>query len=116
VFAAILEPPKRTGAASVRIARGVFSLLSYLTLAIGLAVSSVLLGLAFRLLLSNRAEGRKNAARAPSVVDAAMGRSRAFDDWVPDGRVKGGMIFNRRKRRLEVSGRLSDDSLDRVFR
>jgi hypothetical protein len=34
---------------------------------------------------------------------------------MPDARVKGGIIYNRRKKRLEISGRLSDDSFKRVF-
>jgi hypothetical protein len=90
--------------------------LSYIYLAIGLAVSVLLLVLASKLFRADSVEGKKSAARAPSVWDAIRGRSRATEDWIPDGRVKGGLIYNRRKKRLEISGRLSDDSLDRVFR
>ncbi len=89
---------------------------SYIGLGIGLAISACLLSLAIRLLRYDRAEGKKSAARASSVKDAIMGRTRTRDDWMPDGRVKGGLVYNHRKKRIEISGRLSNDTLPRVFR
>lgn len=91
-------------------------ILNYIGLAIGLVVAVWLFRLAFRLLTLDKPEAKKSAARAPSFWAAVLGRSRTMDDWVPDGRVKAGMVYNRRKKRLEMSARLSDDSLDRVFR
>jgi len=89
---------------------------SYIALATGLVVTALFFMMAIKLLLVDRAEGKKSAVRAPSIWDAIMGRSRMTEDWIPDGRVQGGMIYNRKKKRLEISGRLSTDSLDRVFR
>ena len=90
--------------------------LSYLVLAVGVLLSGTLLNLAIRLFKANKIESMKSAARSRNVKDAVLGRARIHDDWMPDARVKGGLIFNRKKKRLEISGRLSNDSLDRVFR
>lgn len=89
---------------------------SYFILAIGLLLGAWLFAFAIRLVTSDKTEGRKSAVRAPSVSDAVMGRSRTKDDWIPDARVKGGMSYNKKKKRIEIGGRLSDNSLDRVFR
>lgn len=90
--------------------------LSYFALGVGLFFAAIPLVFVVKILRSDRMEGKKSAARVAGVTDAVLGRSRTRDDWIPDGRVKGGMVYNRRKKRLEVCGRLSDDSLDRVFR
>jgi hypothetical protein len=89
---------------------------SYLVLGGGLIVSAALFSVAVRLARANRLEAKKSAYRSRSVKDAILGRARMHEDWLPDARVKGGMIYNRSKKRLEISGRLSDDSFDRVFR
>jgi hypothetical protein len=91
-------------------------LLSFAGLAIGLAISAALVSLGARLFLADKLEAKKSAARVSTIKDAVLGRARATDDWAPDGRVKGGMVYNREKKRLEVSGRLSNDTIDRVFR
>jgi hypothetical protein len=90
--------------------------LSYLVLAIGLLVAASLFAFAARLLRANKVESSKSAARAPSVWDAMLGKARTKDDWIPDARVKGGMVYNKTEKRIEIGGRLSEDSLDRVFR
>jgi len=90
--------------------------ISYAVLGFGFVLGAWALAFAFRLWRSDKLEGSKSAARAGTVTNAVMGRARTRDDWIPDARVKGGMIFNRDKNRIEVSGRLSDDSLNRVFR
>ena len=89
---------------------------SYLILAAGLLLSTACLSFVLRLLRVDRIEGKKSAARTRSVRDAVMGRARIHEDWIPDARVKGGLTYNRRKKRLEISGRLSEESFDRVFR
>ncbi len=91
-------------------------LISYAILAGGIIVAAILARFALRLLTVDRIESKKSAARVSSLVDALMGRARTREDWLPDARVKGGMIYNKKKKRLEISGRLSDDSFDRVFR
>lgn len=89
---------------------------SYLALGGGLFLVVALLSFATRLAFVNKVESKKSAMRAQSVKDAILGRARMHEDWIPDARVKGGMIYNKSKKRLEISGRLSDESFDRVFR
>ena len=89
---------------------------SYLILLGGMLVAAGLLKLTLHLVRADDIEARKSAARVGSLKDAILGRARTRDDLLPDARVRGGMIYNRRKKRLEVSGRLSDESFDRVFR
>jgi hypothetical protein len=89
--------------------------------ALGIALAAIPFALALRLSRaalkkSNKIESKRSARRAGSLLDALRGRARTRDDWMPDGRVKGGMIYNRKDKRIEVSGRLSDDTLHRVFR
>jgi hypothetical protein len=91
-------------------------LLSYVALGAGLALSATLLAFAVRILRADKFESRRGADRSRSLKDLILGRARIHDDWIPDARVKGGLIYNKRKKRIEVSGRLSDDSLDRVYR
>jgi hypothetical protein len=91
-------------------------LLSYTALGAGLALSAILLSIASRIIRADKFESRRGADRARSLKDVILGHARTHDDWIPDARVKGGLIYNKRKKRIEVSGRLSDDSLDRVFR
>ena len=90
--------------------------LSYLLLALGLLLAAWLFAFAYRLLRSDKNEGRKGAARVASLKDAVLGRARTKDDWMPDARVKGGMVYNHKEKRIEIGGRLSDDSLDRVIK
>jgi hypothetical protein len=90
--------------------------LSYLALGVGLLITALLLRFAFRLWRVDSIEGKKSAARASSIRNAVRGRARMHEDWIPDARVKGGMIYNKKAKRLEISGRLSDESFDRVFR
>ncbi len=89
--------------------------LSYLALGVGLLLTALLLRLAIKLLRVDSIEGEKSASRASSIKEAIRGRSRMHEDWIPDARVKGGMIYNKRAKRLEISGRLSDESFDRAF-
>ena len=89
---------------------------SYLVLGGGLLLSALLASIAIRLWLADKIESKKSAARSASIKDAVLGRARMSEDRIPDARVKGGMIFNRKKKRLEISGRLSDESFDRVFK
>lgn len=44
-----------------------------------------------------------------------MGRARISDDWLPDARVRGGMIYNKKENRIEMSGKLSQDAINRAF-
>lgn len=89
---------------------------SYLVLAGGIIAAAGLLRVAVRLMRVDKIESKKSAARASTGWSAVRGRARTRDDWIPDARVKAGLIYNRGEKRLEISGRLSDDSLDRIFR
>ena len=90
---------------------------SYFALTVGLAVAVFCFTLAVRLIFrTDKIEVQKSRARASTVSDVIQGQARTSDDWMPDARVQGGMKFNRKKRQIEISGRLSDDSLDRAFR
>lgn len=90
-------------------------ILNYLGLALGLSFAVIIFSFALRLWRLDRFEAKKSSARIKGSMDAVMGRARTRDDWMPDGRIKGGMIYNRRENRIEISGRLSDESYDRVF-
>jgi hypothetical protein len=90
--------------------------LNFLGLAAGLSAAAVLISLAYKLFRLDRFEAKKGSSRVRGVSDAVMGRARPRDDWMPDGRIKGGMIYNRRENRIEVSGRLSDEAFGRIFR
>ena len=89
--------------------------MSYIGLAVGVIVALALLSLIIRLLRADKTEARRAAARAPSIVDALLGRTRSRQDWRPDAIVGSGMVFNRKKGRLEVSARLTRETLDRAF-
>jgi hypothetical protein len=91
-------------------------IINYVISVLALFVAAILFGIAARLSRADKIEGSKSAARSKTVKNAILGRSRTRDDWLPDARVKGGMIYNKKHRRLEISGRLSEDSLNRVFR
>lgn len=89
---------------------------SYAALVAGAFLIGLLVRVFIGLVRVDRLESKKSAARVSSIKDALLGRARTMDDWLPDARVKGGMVFNKRANRLEVSGRLSDDSFARVFK
>jgi hypothetical protein len=91
-------------------------IMDYLLLLVGVALSAVLFNIAYRLFRIDKIEGEKNSARVRSIKDAFLGRAHSRVDWLPDARVRGGLIFNRKKNRIEISGRLSESSVDRAFR
>jgi hypothetical protein len=89
---------------------------SYLILAVGIAIAAIFLKLAVRLIRADAVESRKSAARVRTFADALLGRALIRDDLLPDARVQGGIVYNEKENRIEVSGRLSSESLGRVFR
>jgi hypothetical protein len=72
--------------------------------------------MAIRLHHVDEIESMKSASRASSLKDAFFGRTRIEDGRLPDARVKGGMVFNKKEERLEISGRLSDEGFKHIFR
>lgn len=90
--------------------------LNFLGLAAGLTAAAIFASFAIKLFRIDRFEAKKGSNRVGGISDAVMGRARPNDDWMPDGRIKGGLIYNRKENRLEVCGRLSDEAFDRIFR
>jgi len=89
---------------------------SYITLLIGAGLAGLLFNLSYRLACADKIESKRSAARSRTPLNAILGRARIHDDFMPDARVKAGLIYNKKKKRIEISGRLSPDSLKRVFR
>jgi hypothetical protein len=89
---------------------------SYIILTASLVIAVLFFTLAYKFLNADSLEFKKNRARVPTLSSALRGHAHIRDDWIPDARVQGGMIFDRRKRRIVIVGRLSDDSLDRAFK
>jgi len=69
-----------------------------------------------KMLQADKTELRKNQRRSRSLKSTLLGRAKTRDDWMPDARVQGGMVFNKKCKRIEITGRLSNDSLDRAFK
>ena len=89
---------------------------SFFFLAGFLMVAVAAFAISFKFLTVDRLEAKKNRVRVSDISTAIRGRAKTREDWIPDARVQGGMIFNKKKKRIEIAGRLSDDSLDRAFR
>lgn len=89
---------------------------SFVALAAGFAGAATSAVFAYKFWNADKLELRKSQIRSQSLASVVSGRAKTRDDWLPDARVQGGMIFNRRDRRIEITGKLSNDSLDRVFR
>ena len=79
-------------------------------------VAAIIFRFGLALLRADKLEVEKNASRVRTWKDAIFGRVQIHDDWLPDARVQGGMIFNEAENRIEICGRLSDESLERTFR
>lgn len=79
---------------------------------IGAAVS---LAFFWKIIRADHNELRKNQRRSQTLNSALLGRAKTRDDWLPDARVQGGMVFNKKHNRIEITGKLSNESLDRVF-
>jgi hypothetical protein len=93
------------------------SLCNGLLLVAGLFVAAFCFNIALRLHNADAIESDKSAARVgKSFFEAIRGRAKTVDDWLPDARVKAGMVYNKNDKRFEVSGRLSNEAFSRIFR
>lgn len=90
--------------------------ISFIALSAGFAGAAFSSVFAYKFWNADKLELRKSQTRSRSLASVVNGRAKTRDDWLPDARVQGGMIFNRKDRRIEITGKLSNDSLDRVFR
>ena len=78
-------------------------------------VATVMFGLALTILRMNRAEADKNASRTASFKHLLTGRMMVREDWLPDARIRRGMVFSEDKGVFEINGGLSDEALRRTF-
>ncbi|GAB2186340.1 hypothetical protein [Roseibium sp. LAB1] len=84
--------------------------------ALGLAAVAVtLLRLAYALAKYDRLEYEKSRARYPSFLAALKGQARVKRGELPDGRVRAGIVYNRKAHRIELNGKLRDDVVDNVL-
>lgn len=90
--------------------------LSFVALALGVGGAAFFGVLAYKFGTADKLELRKSQTRSRDLKSAINGRAKTKDDWLPDARVQGGMVFNRKDSRIEITGKLSNDTLDRVFR
>lgn len=89
---------------------------SFIILTAGFSIAAVALVFAYKFVRADKIELRKSQTRMSDVKSVLLGRAKTRDDWIADARVQGGMIFNRKAKRFEITGKLSNDTLDRVFR
>lgn len=85
-------------------------------LALGVVGAAISLRFLLTLATSKSSEVRRSNARTKSWRDLFMGRSVVQDDWLPDARVQAGAVFNKKVGRIEVTGRISNDTIERTFR
>ncbi len=91
--------------------------LSGTALFVGLLLAAFFLNISYRLIRADPVESSKSATRVGGKLrNAVFGRARTIDDWLPDARIKAGMIYNEKDERFEVSGRLSNEAFGRIFR
>jgi hypothetical protein len=81
---------------------------------VGLTVGLALLRFAYRLISYDRIEYEKSRARYPSTREAIMGRARVKRRAGPDGRVRAGLVYNKRAHRLEPNGKIRSDIVDSI--
>lgn len=75
----------------------------------------VCLRLAFRLFVYDKTEYDKSKARYRSAFDAIRGAAIVKVGDVPDGRVRAGLVFNKKFNRFEPNGKLNNDVIDKVL-
>lgn len=92
------------------------STLNYFLFLFGIIFGGLFLNISIRLFFADKIESRKSAARVRSIKDSIMGRALVRSDWIPDPRIQHGLIFNKRKNRIEINGRMSRSIFNRVFR
>lgn len=89
---------------------------NFLVVIIAVIGAATSLAFSIKMLQADKTELRKNQRRSRSLKSAFLGQAKTRDDWMPDARVQGGMVFNKKRKRIEITGRLSNDSLDRAFK
>ncbi|WP_256753318.1 hypothetical protein [Mesorhizobium sp. Mes31] len=84
--------------------------------ALGLGgLSLAIFRLAYRLMRYDRVEYEKSRARYPSMYAAISGKAEVRRSDVPDGRVRAGIVYNKKHNRIETNGKIRNDVIDHVF-
>ena len=87
-----------------------------IVIAMGLfALAIVILVFLKNLIKADSVELQKSLARVSSFGAVVKGKAHIKNDWLPDARVCGGLLYNKKKNRIEMSARISEDSLDRIL-
>jgi hypothetical protein len=79
------------------------------------AVGLFLVALGVTLFFGSRHESEKNSSRVKRRSDLWNGRLEARGDWLPDARVREGMVYSEVDQRVEIQAGLSDEALRRTF-
>jgi hypothetical protein len=79
------------------------------------SIALILLWLAFNLARFNKIEYQKSRARYPSGSAALFGRAIVRYNGTPDGRVRAGIVFNKKQRRIIQNGKLKNEVVDQVI-
>jgi hypothetical protein len=82
--------------------------------ALGLAaLGTIFLGVGFRLFFVDKDEVRKNASRSQNIRAFFAGQLSSRADPIPDMRIKEGMKYSKKHRRIIAQGGLSHEAIRR---
>jgi hypothetical protein len=91
--------------------------MAYLQLAGAVALGAfglALLRFALKIVFYDRIEYEKSRARYSSLKAAVSGKARVKRGEFPDGRVRAGIAYNKKLKRIEANGKLRNDVVDHV--
>ncbi|WP_442580606.1 hypothetical protein ACSBOB_00960 [Mesorhizobium sp. ASY16-5R] len=81
---------------------------------IAAGIGLALLRFAIRIMTYDRLEYEKSRARYPSIKAAISGKAKVKRGEFPDGRVRAGVVYNKKYHRIEANGKLRNDVVDHV--
>ena len=91
-----------------------FTTIGMTILAMGLAaLGTIFLGVGFRLFFVDKDEVRKNASRSRNIWAFFAGQLSSRSDPIPDMRIKEGMKYSKKHRRIIAQGGLSHEAIRR---
>ena len=77
------------------------------------ALGAILLGVGFRLFFVDKDEVRKNASRSRNIWAFFKGQLSSRADPIPDMRIKEGMKYSKKHKRIIAQGGLSHEAIRR---
>ena len=92
--------------------------MAYVQMAVALGLGGLSLAifrLAYHLMRYDRVEYEKSRARYRSLWEAISGKATVRRSDLPDGRVRAGIVYNRKLNRIETNGKLRNDVIDHVI-